>query len=201
MIRVMIRTCTALLFAAIATNVFAQTPVRVRGTIEKLDNSVLTVKSREGGTVNIKLADNFSVNGVVKAGLADVTSGKFVGIATLGQRDGALVALEVLIFPDAMRGTGEGHYAWDLKPESMMTNANVEGVVDAANDRVLTLRYKDGDKKVRVPAGTPIVTFIPAERGELKPGAHVFIGTQRQPDGSLTAARVNVGLNGLVPPM
>ena len=191
-----------LLLAALSATAFAQSPVRVRGTIQSYDNGMLTVRTRTGDPVRIKLADNFVVAGVVPATLADVTTGKFIGTATLGQKDGALVALEVLIFPEAMRGANEGHYPWDLQPESLMTNATIADVASGPGpDRVLMLKYKDGEKKVYVPAGVPIVTFLPAERSELKAGAHVFVGTQRQPDGTLTAGRVNVGLNGLVPPM
>jgi hypothetical protein len=108
----------------------------------------------------------------------------------------------VLIFPESMRGFGEGHYPWDLRPESMMTNATVADVVTAAKDRVLTLEYKEGEKKVYVPESAPIVTFTNADRSALTPGAHVFIGAaQRQPEGTFTAKRVNVGLKGLTPPM
>jgi hypothetical protein len=188
-----------LLYAAVAAS---QTPpVRVRGKIEKLDGQVLIVKSREGPSVTIKLNDNFTVAGVVAASLADVAAGKYVGIASLPQADGSQKALEVLIFPDAMRGAGEGHYAWDLMPDSMMTNADVADVASGAQGRTFSLKYKDGEKKVMVPDGIPIVTFVAADRSALTAGASVFIGTQKQPDGSLTAGRVNVGLKGLVPPM
>ena len=189
-----------LLYAAVSV---AQTPpTRVRGKIEKLDGQVMTVKTREGPSVTIRLNDNFTVAGVVAAPLADVTAGKYVGIASLPQADGSQKALEVLIFPDSMRGFGEGHYAWDLMPDSMMTNASVADVASGAQGRTFSLRYKDGEKKVVVPEGVPIVTFVPAERSALAPGASNFIGAaQRQPDGSLTAGRVNVGLDGLVPPM
>lgn len=198
------RILTALLLASISLAAFAQTPVRLRGTIEKLDGLVLTLKTRSGETATVRLAEKYSVAGVAAARLADVTAGKYIGTATLGQKDGALVALEVLIFPEAMRGFNEGHYPWDLQPESLMTNATVASeaqVAGSANGRVLTLKYKTGEKAVLVPEGVPIVTFVPAERSELKPGAHVFIGAQRQPDGSYAAGRVNVGLGGLVPPM
>jgi hypothetical protein len=196
------RILAVLLLAAASLSAFAQTPVRVRGTIQEFDNQTLTVRTRTGETVKIKLADKFAVAGVAPATLADVTTGKFIGTATLGQKDGALVALEVLIFPEAMRGANEGHYPWDLQPESLMTNATIADVAAGSGPgRVLTLKYKDGEKKILVPDGVPIVTFLPAERSELKPGAHVFVGTQRQADGTLTAGRVNVGLNGLVPPM
>jgi hypothetical protein len=196
-----LRAALVLLLALVCAEAIAQTPpVRVRGTIEKLDNSVLTVKTRDG-TTDIKLADNFSVNGVAPASLADITPGKFVGIAAVPRGDGPQAALEVLIFPDSMRGTGEGHYPWDLQPESTMTNATVADIVTATKDRVVTLRHKGGEQKISVADGVPIVTFVPSDRSALTPGASVFVITTRQPDGSLTAGRVNVGLKGLVPPM
>ena len=198
-----VRAVVAVIFVSLCCVAVAQTPpVRVRGSIEKFENQVLTVKSRDGSTLNVKLAENSVTAGVARASMADIAAGKFIGTATLGQRDGALVALEVLIFPDAMRGANEGHYPWDLQPQSMMTNATVADVVGGAQERVLTLRCKDGEKKVLVPQGVPIVTFVPADHSALKPGAHIFIGAaQRQPDGSLSAGRVNVGIDGLVPPM
>ena len=201
----MIRAIAGLLIAAVSAVAVAQAPanppVRVRGTVEKLDGQMLTVKSRSGESVNIKLADNYIVVGIAKAGLADITTGKFIGTTSVGERDGALIALEVHIFPEAMRGTGEGHYDWDLRPSSKMTNANVASVTSMGKDRVMTVQYKGGEKKVLVPADAAVVAFAPAERSELKPGAQVFVNAQRQPDGSLAAPRVNVGLNGQVPPM
>jgi hypothetical protein len=118
------------------------------------------------------------------------------------QADGSLVSLEVLVFPESMRGSGEGHYPWDLQPGSMMTNATVAEVGSAgAKGRRVTLRYKDGEKSIVVPEDVPIVTFEPGERSMLVPGAHVLLTATRQPDGTLTAARVAVGKDGLVPPM
>jgi len=168
--------------------------------VEKIDGQNLLVKARNGENVTIKLPDNFVVMGITKGSLADVSSGKFIGTTTVGERDGALVALEVHIFPENMRGTGEGHYDWDLRPSSKMTNANVANVVSMGQDRILTVQYKGGEKKILVPQDAAIVVFTPVDRSELKPGAHIFATSQRQPDGSLTAPRVNVGLNGLVPP-
>jgi len=139
--------------------------------------------------------------GIAKASLADVASGKFIGTTTVGQREGALVAEEVHIFPENMRGTGEGHYDWDLRPDSKMTNANVANVEAMASDRVMTVQYKGGEKKILVTPKTVVVSFAPTERSELKPGAPVFVNAQRQPDGTLAAPRVNVGLHGQVPPM
>ena len=125
----MIRTIAAFLLVAVSSVALAQAPanppVRIRGVVEKLDGNMLTVKARNGQSMTVKLADNFTVMGVEKASLADVGSGKFIGTTTVGERDGALIAEEVHIFPENMRGTGEGHYDWDLRPNSKMTNANV----------------------------------------------------------------------------
>lgn len=199
----MVRIFTGVLLAALSALALAQNPAppaRVRGTVEKLENLVMTVKSRDG-TVSVKLADNYTVVGVSKAKLEDIGAGKFIGTATLGERNGGLVALEVHIFPEAMRGVGEGHYAWDLKPESKMTNGNVADVKSVGKDRMLTVQYKGGEQKVLVPSNARIVVFGPADRKELKKGSHIFCVAQRAPDGSLSAARVNVGLKGLTPPM
>ncbi len=201
----MIRVIAGLLIAVVSAVAIAQAPanppIRIRGTVEKLDGQMLTVKSRTGESVTIKMADNFMVVGIAKAGLDDITSGKFIGTTSVGERDGALVALEVHIFPEAMRGTGEGHYDWDLRPSSKMTNANVATVTSMGKDRVMMVQYKGGEKKVIVPADAAVVAFAPADKSEIKPGAQVFLNTQRQADGSLAAPRVNVGLNGQIPPM
>jgi hypothetical protein len=179
----------------------APAPVRVRGTVETLQGTDMTVRTANGQDMHIKLADNYGVMGVARATRADLASGKYIGTTTVGERNGALVALEVHIFPENMRGTGEGHYGWDLRPNSMMTNANVAEVTHMGKDPVLTVQYKGGEKKVLVPENAVIVAFTPADRGELKPGAKIFAVAQRQPDGTLTAARVNVGLKGQTPPM
>src|SRR6266513_4281692 len=201
----MIRPIAAVVLAALSAVAAAQAPanppVRIRGTVESIDGQNLTVKARNGESMKVTLADNFVVMGITKASVADIASGKFIGTTTVGQREGALVAEEVHIFPENMRGTGEGHYDWDLRPASKMTNANVAHVTSMGKDRVLTVQYKGGEKKVLVPEKAVIVAFTPADRSELKPGARVFVNAQRQPDGSLAAARVNVGLHGQVPPM
>src|SRR5476651_1838647 len=200
----MIRIVAAMLITAFSALALAQAPanppVRIRGTVEKIDGPMLTVKTANG-PMTVKLADNFIVMGVARAAIADIGSGKFIGTTTVGERDGALVALEVHIFPENMRGTGEGHYDWDLRPSSKMTNANVASVTSMGKDRVMTVQYKGGEKKVLVPADAVVVSFTPADKSELKPGAHIFIVTQKQPDGTLTSARVNVGINGQKPPM
>jgi hypothetical protein len=192
----------ALLLALAAGAAVAQTAtVRVRGTIESVDGSTLHLKSREGQMLTVKMADDVRISAVVQAALGDIKAGTFVGIAAVRQPDGVQRAVEVLIFPEAMRGTGEGHRAWDLMPESTMTNATVVDTVSKAQGRTLTLKYKDGEQTIVVPPDAPIVTFAAAGRDDLKPGAGVFIArAQKQPDGTIAAARVSVG-RGIMPPM
>jgi hypothetical protein len=177
-------------------------PVRVRGTIERVENPIFVVKSRDGAELKIVLAENTVAVGVIKATLADIKPGLFVGIGAMPQADGTQRALEVLIFPEAMRGLGEGHYPWDLQPNSTMTNGNVEQVVTGVDGDTLTVKYKDGEKKIIVPSGAPIVTFVPGDKADLKAGVKIFIGAAKKlPDGTLQAARVNYGKDGLTPPM
>lgn len=201
----MLRAIATLLIATVSLAAAAQAPsnppVHVRGVVEKIDGQMLTVKSRTGEKIVIKLADNFTVMGIVKASIADIASGKYIGTTTLGERNGALVAVEVHIFPESMRGVGEGYHDWDLRPNSKMTNANVANITKMGGDRLVTVQYKGGERKVLVPPTATIVAFTPTEPSALKPGAHVFLVTERHPDGNLTAARVNVGLKGQVPPM
>ena len=200
----MFRAIAGLLIAAVSALAVAQAPnppVRIRGTVEKIDGQMLTVKANNGQSMTVKLADNYMVMGIAKASVADVASGKFIGTTTIGERNGGLVALEIHIFPENMRGTGEGHHDWDLRPESKMTNANVADVKTMGKERMLTVQYKGGEKQILVPENAVVVAFTPADKSELKPGANVFVNSQRQADGSLTAPRVNVGLNGQVPPM
>lgn len=178
-------------------------PVRVRGAIESLDGRVLTVKTREGPSVKITLAENFAVRNVKAVELGTVSTGSYIGTAAMKQADGTYRALEVLVFPEAQRGAGEGIFPWDLQPESTMLNATVGTVAAAAlaGARELTISAKGESARVIVPMDVPIVTFEAASRDLLKPGAKVFIGTQRQPDGSYTAAAVTVGKDGVDPPM
>jgi hypothetical protein len=174
---------------------------RIRGDVVSVDGLDLRVKERSGEMLTIKLAENYVVTGVAKVGIEAITPNAFVGTATMSQSDGTHTALEVLVFPESGRGSNEGHYPWDLQPGSMMTNATVTEVVAVGTGRRMTLRYKDGEKVIVVPASVPIVTFEPGERTMMKPGAHVLLTATRQPDGSLTATRVAVGKDGLVPPM
>jgi hypothetical protein len=179
----------------------AQDTVRVRGTIERIDGSTYVVKARDGAELKVALADNPQIAGVVKASLSDIKQGSFVGVTAMPQADGSQSALEVHIFPEAMRGTGEGHYPWDLRPQSTMTNANVEQVVTAVEGQTLTLKYKDGEKKIFVPANTPIVVYVQGDKSDLKPGAKVFIAAIKQPDGTLQGRAWRVGRDGVTPPM
>jgi endonuclease YncB( thermonuclease family) len=177
----------ALLSAAIA--VAQTTPVRLRGAITAIDGNTVTLALRDGTTAKVKLADNW------------IKQGTFVGVASLGS-DADRTALEVLIFPEAMRGAGEGHYDWDLQPRSMMTNATVATVAGVADGQTLKLDYKGGGTQtIKVKPGTPIVTFQPGKREDAKVGANVFIVAQKAADGSLSAARMGVGKDGLTPPM
>jgi hypothetical protein len=176
-------------------------PVRVRGTIERVDGPVYVVKARDGAELKLTVADNPSIAAIVKASLSDIKQNSFVGITAMPQADGSQTALEVHIFPEAMRGTGEGHYPWDLRPQSTMTNANVEQVGTAVDGRTLTLKYKDGEKKIFVPADTPIVIYEPGDKSDLKPGAKVFIVAAKQPDGTLQGRAWRVGREGVTPPM
>lgn len=175
--------------------------VRVRGTVVSFEPSLLTVKTREGGTEAIKLAAAWNISGVAKASADQIKPGDFVGIASVAKADGGSGALEVVIFPAALRGTGEGDRPWDLQPNSRMTNGTIADVTDV-DGRTVTLTYDNGQKKqIAIPQTTPIVTFAPATPEDLKPGATVFVNAERGSDGTLTAGRVVVGNNGIVPPM
>jgi hypothetical protein len=187
--------------ALVSTLALAQSPTRLRGMITAFDGSVLSVKSREGEMLAIQLADNVGVSAVIKASLADIKPGVYIGTAAVPQPGGTQKALEVLIFPEAMRGAGEGHRAWDLMPESTMTNATIAETVESVDGQLMTLKYKEGEKKISIPKDAPIVTFAPATKADLKVGEGVFISAEKQADGSYTAARVTVGRDGVAPPM
>jgi hypothetical protein len=176
-------------------------PIRVRGSIVSFNDKMLTVNTREGQTVNIALAQGWQVSSVARALVSDIKPGDFVGIASLPTKDGGDGALEVLIFPPALKGTGEGSYGWDLKPNSTMTNATVADAVKDVSGRTVTVSYHGKEKKIAIPERTPVVTFAPATEADLKPGAVVFIAGEKAAGGTITAQRVVVGTNGVVPPM
>ena len=195
-----ILTAIALMLAA-AAPAAAQDTVRVRGAIERVEGDLYVIKTRAGAEVKVKLPDNVMVVALTKASLADIKQGSYVGVAGMPQPDGSQKALEVHIFPEAMRGTGDGHRGWDLQPSSTMTNGNVEQTAASSDGQMLTLKYKDGEKKILVGTDTPIVVYTPGDKSELKAGAPIFISAAtKQPDGTLTTPRVNVG-RGVAPPM
>src|SRR5215470_9876692 len=192
----------ALLLSIASVSAQQPAPTRVRGEIEKVDGNTLTVKSREGATVKVVLKDNALISGVEKAMLSDIKQNSFVGITAMPQPDGTQKAVEVHIFPEARRGAGEGHRPWDLVPNSTMTNANVEQLVTAVDGPMLTMKHKDGETKISVPNNAVIVQFVNADRSDLKVGAKIFVaGGTKLPNGDIETTNVNVGKNGLNPPM
>jgi hypothetical protein len=190
----------ALAVAALSSALAQQQTMRVRGTIEKLDGNMLMVKSREGAELHVTLADNVQVVGVEKAALSDITAGSYIGSAAMPQPDGSQKALEVHIFPESMRGTGEGHRPYAPVPQSTMTNGTVGNAVTSVEGHAVNIKYRDGEKKIVVPPDVPIVRYVIGDRSDLKPGAAVTIlRADKKPDGTLETARVNVGRNGVVP--
>ena len=183
---------------------WAQQPptVRIRGTIEAVDGSLLTVKSREGTDMKVRLTDNVAVFGVANIAMSEIKPGSYIGVSAMPEPDGTQKALAVHIFPEAQRGVAEGFRPWDLRPNSTMTNATVAQTVASTDGQTILVKYKDGEKKVVVPPDTPIVTFVAGDKSELKPGAKIIIfGATKKEDGTLEANRVNVGRDGITPPM
>ncbi len=180
----------------------APASVRIRGSVAAFDGHMLQVNDRFGRAQQLSVLDNTKISVLSPLKLGDIKKGSFVGVTAVPHGPGpALQALEVHVFPEAMRGTGEGHYDWDLEPGSTMTNANVEAVVNTNDGKALTLDYKGGTQKIFVPKGVPVITFTPADPSLLKPGAHVFIIAQPGADGSLAALRILIGKDGMKPPM
>lgn len=177
------------------------TPSRVRGTIEAVDGDVIAVKSRAGEDVKLHMTGDIRIVGITKIALTDIKVGSFIGTTTVPGPDGANNAVEVHVFPENMRGTGEGSRPYDLKPNSSMTNATVEQSVVGNDGHTLNIKYKDGEKKVLVSPETPVVTYVPADKSDLKPGAKVIAFMKKLPDGSFETNRVSVGRDGLTPPM
>ena len=176
--------------------------MRIRGTIESVDGQALAVKARDGSMMKVKLADSPRVLTLNKMTLADVKQGTFVGITAMPQPDGSQKAVEIHIFPEPMRGTGEGHYAWDLMPNSTMTNANVESSVVSNDGHELVMKYKDGEKKVIVPPNTEVVMFAPATVADIKAGQKFFVpNAKKMEDGSVETPVIIIGSNGVAPPM
>ena len=177
------------------------TPLRIRGTITAVDGNVLAVKTREGQDIKINMPDNVGVSAAKTITMADIKPGDFVGSATMKRADGALVAMELHLFPAALRGVvAEGHSSWDLAPGSQMTNATLFAApVQTAAGREITLQYKDGAQKIVIPDGIPIFTTVPGDKSLLVPGAYIFTGAQLAADGKITAARIQVSKDGAKP--
>ena len=178
-----------------ATTGFAQTPpTRIRGEIEKVDGGMVTVKARDGSMMNVKLADNARI-------MADIKPNSYIGVTAMPEPDGTQKAIAVHIFLEGQRGTGEGFRQWDLRPNSTMTNANVESKVASVDGDVVMVKYKDGEKKVIISKDTPVVAYAPSEMSEVKPGAQIIIfAAQKQADGTYSAPAINIG-RGVAPPM
>ncbi|WP_456763179.1 hypothetical protein [Bradyrhizobium sp. USDA 4011] len=176
------------------------TPTRVRGTVESVVGDALAVKSRSGEDVKLHMAGHMVVLGLTKIALSDIKVGSFIGTTTVPGPDGVPKAVEVHVFPENMRGTGEGSRPYDLKPNSSMTNATVAESVVGNDGHTSLVKYKDGEK-VQVTSDTPVVTYIPGDKVDLKAGAKVIAFMKQLPDGSFETDRVSVGRDGLTPPM
>lgn len=195
---------SATVMAAAGSIAWAQQPptVRIRGTIEAVDGPLLAVKTREGTDMKVRVTDNVAVFGVANIAMSEIKPGSYIGVSAMPEPDGTQKALSVHIFPESQRGVAEGFRPWDLRPNSTMTNATVATTVAGTDGQDILVKYKDGEKKVVVPPGTPIVTFLPGDKSELKPGAKIIIfSATRKDDGTLEANRVNVGRDGITPPM
>jgi hypothetical protein len=177
------------------------TPTRIRGTLEAIDGDGLDVKSRSGEDVKLHMTGNVLILGITRIALADVKVGSFIGTTTVPGPDGAPKAVEVHVFPENMRGTGEGSYTWDSRPNSTMTNATVSDSVTGVDGQTILVKYKDGEKKVLISQDTPIVTYVPGDKGDLKPGAKIIAFVKQLPDGSFETTRISVGRDGITPPM
>jgi hypothetical protein len=185
-----------------STSQAQEQPKRVRGTIERVDGDHVTVKARDGTEMTINLKKDAAFVAIVKASLSDIKPGSYVGITGLPQPDGSQRAVEVHIFPESMRGVGDGHRPWDLVPQSTMTNGNVDQQIAGVDGQTLKIKYKDGEKSIAVAPDAQIVAFQPGDRQDLKPGTKIFIvAAVKQPDGSYETARINYGKDGITPPM
>ena len=187
-----------------AASAYAQqaSMVRIRGTIGTVDGNVLGIKTREGSDVKVRMTDNAAVFAVVKTSLSEIKEGSYIGVTAMPQPDGVQKAIAVHIFPENQRGAAEGFRPWDARPNSTMTNATVAETVKGTEGQNILVKYKDGEKKVVVPPDTPVVTFVASDKSEVKAGAKLIIfGAAKKGDGTLEANRVNVGRDGITPPM
>jgi hypothetical protein len=189
----------ALIYIALPASA-ADDTVRIRGTIERVEGPVYVVKNRDGAELKLTVTDNPLFVAIAPSTMADIKPGMFVGSAGTMQPDGTQKAIEVHIFPESMRGTGEGHYDWDLKPQTKMTNGNVEQTVAGVDGPLLSVKYKDCEKKLVVTPETVVVTYVPGDKDDLKPGTRIFVAAaKKQPDGTLQTPRITYGRNGAGP--
>ncbi len=203
MIRLAAAVAAVALIAGSSASAQQAKPVHLRGTIEKVDGNVLSIKTSSGDATTLKLADNPRITAMTKAQLSDVKEGSFIGVTAMPQPDGTQKAIGLHIFMDAQRGVVPAAFTpWDREPGSTMTNADVASKVESVDGQTLVVKYKDGEKKVIVPSNTPVVRYNPGSRDDLKPGAKFFIvAATKQTDGSYTAPAINVGRDGAAPPM
>ena len=193
----------AFFFAASMAGAQEPQTIRIRGTIENVDGPKLAIKARDGSTIQVKLGDNARITAMVKATVADIKQGSFIGVTAMPQPDGSQKAIGLHIFMDAQRGVVQARFIpWDREPGSTMTNADVESSVASVDGQIMLVKYSDGEKKIIVPPNTPVVRFVPGNLDDLKPGAQIFIvAGQKMPDGTITAPAINVGRDGVAPPM
>ena len=201
--RLMVASFTAAsILASSALAQQAPAPTRIRGTIEAVDGNTLAIKTREGTDVKVKMTDNVAIFAVVKTELSQVKEGSYIGVSAMPQADGTQKAFAVHIFPENQRGAAEGFRPWDARANSTMTNATVAETVKGTDGQNILVKYKDGEKKVVVPPDTPVVTFVASDKSEVKTGSKIIIfGAAKKDDGTLEANRVNVGRDGITPPM
>ena len=200
--RLLVASFTAISVFASAASAQQAPPTRIRGTIESVDGNTLGIKTREGTDVKVNMTDNVAVFAVVKTELSQIKEGSYIGVSAMPQPDGTQKAFAVHIFPENQRGAAEGFRPWDARANSTMTNATVAETVKGTDGQNIMVKYKDGEKKVVVPPETPIVTFVASDKSEVKPGAKIIIfGAVKKDDGTLEANRVNVGRDGMTPPM
>ena len=200
--RALLASLAAVLVLGSAASAQQPPTVRIRGAIEAVDGPLLTVKSREGTEIKVRVTDNVTVTGIARSAMSEIKPGSYIGVSAMPEPAGTQKALAVHIFPEAQRGAAEGFRPWDLRAGSTMTNATVAETVAGVDGQTVTVRYKDGEKKVVVPPDTPIVAFVRGDKSELKPGARIIIfGAVKKEDGTLEASRVAVGRDGIAPPM
>jgi hypothetical protein len=193
-LKITVVSAVALLFGASIAIAQAPPVVRVRATIESVDGSMLTAKSRDGAEMKIKLADNAPVTEVVKASLADIKPNSYIAVTGMPQPDGSQKAVAVIIFPEASRGLAEGHRPWDYEPNSTMTNATVDTSVAGVDGQTLTLKYKDGEQKITVTPTTAIASLARKSASDLKPGQKILVvAAKKLPDDTLEAPNVQFG--------